>query len=406
MYTVIASIGVSKEPYSRWQALNLSSFTVEQIFNAYRKVYLTLTAGFLTEPVFVDMDVFRLKYLNFQGTLADMFLDNNTDTFETIEEIPVLETKRAYYSDAVRAGYKINTSNQLSTGEIENLDLKLSRPNTDINELYNHCMFTVNGFFHMSDKDSNYVYLLNGGNTMLKSRENHVGIWSWLNVAPIKHVKITENMLFKQHDESTFSDRAIIKINEDTTNKTVLLVAGGYLVRPEKEIFYPIGNDTFCFNIGRIPMLRRYFESRDFIDFSSMGLDSSSVNDSLISLEQFYSDEKITKYLTLPQSFLVIIDKEDIYFEQHFIKHTNLPGMFITYYDPVYPLFVGAGRAPEYWKRQENAQWSVNVSDSYRQNKAFETALAARPTHVSTVNRTTKIFFNSKGYLLEAGSDY
>lgn len=406
MYTVIKSIAIPKEFGSRWQEVNISTLSVAQIFETYRKIYLTLTAAFLNDPIHVDMDTLRVKYGYYSGTLADMFTANGSETLQTITAIPTLDVKRAYFSDAFYSGYKVSLTAQAPYDRTSNISLKITRPDTDIIELYENCLFTVNGFFHMADRDNNFVYVNGGGNSMVRSGQNQIGIWSWLNVGKIKQLAITEDMLFKQHDTSTFSDRVYIKINEPLEGKTVLLFAGGYFIKPDKEIFFPVGNGVYCFNAGRTPLLRRYFESSKYIDFSNLNLDRNSTNDTLISVQQFYSDEVLTKYMTLPQSFIAIVDKEDVYFDEHFIRHSPLPGMYTSFTEPVYPMFVGAGKVAEYWKTYEDGQWAINVNDGYRQNKAFETALDSRLTHVSNTNQTTSTHFNSLAYLLEAGSDF
>lgn len=406
MYTVIKAIVITKEFGSRWQEVNLATTPVVDIFANYRKVYLTLTAAFLTDPIFVDMESFIVKYGQFSGTLADLFTDNGNESLVTLPSIPELETKRAYFADAFYSGYKVQLSEQAPFDSSIALDLKISRPNTDIIELHEHCLFTVNGFFHLTERDSQFLYVKNGGNSKIRSGQNQVGIWSWFNVGKLTHIPINEDMLFKQHDTSTFSDRVYIKVDEDTTNKTVLLFAGGYFIKPDKEIFFPIGNNIYCFNIGRTPFLRRYFESSDYLDLSSLDLDKNSNNETLVSLEQLYSDEVIRKYMTLPQSFITIVDKADVYFENHHIRNSPMPGMYTSFTEPVYPMIVGAGRVAEYWKTMEDGQWSINVHDGYRQNKAFETALDSDLTIVGQSNQSTRPAFNSQAYLLEAGSDY
>lgn len=405
MYTVIKSIAIPKEFGSRWQEVNLATMPLVDIFAAYRKVYLTLTAAFLVENIYVDLDSFRLEYGLFTGTLADLFDANGNATLETVAEIPDLEVRRAYFSDLFYSGYKVDLSTQAPYDTTIPIDLKVSRPNTDIVELHDYGLFTVNGYFHLSERDSNFVYIKQGANSMVRSGQNQIGLWSWLNVGKIKQIPIIESMLFKQHDTSTFSDRIYIKINESTENKTVLLFAGGYLVKPEKEIFFPIGNDVWCFNVGRTPLLRRYFESRKSIDFTSLGLDRVTTNDSLISVEQFYTDAVLAKYMTLPQSFIAIIDKEDVYFDYHYVRHSPLPGMLISYNEPTYPLMVGAGKVAEYWKTYEDGQWSITVNDSYRQNKIFETAIETKLVNIGDSNDPTCTHFSSKAYLLEAGCD-
>lgn len=406
MYTVIKAIAITKEFGSRWQEVNLATLSVANIFQTYRKVYLTLTAAFLTEPIYVDMESFIIKYGQFTGTLSDLFTDNGNETLTTIPEVPELEVKRAYFADAFYSGYKVQLSEQAPYDTSSVLDLKISRPGTDVVELYEHSIFTVNGFFHITERDNQFLYVRSGGNSKIRSGQNQIGIWSWLNVGKLTHIPITEDMLFKQHDTSTFSDRIYIKINQNTEGKTVLLFAGGYFIKPDKEVFFHVGNGVYCFNIGRTPLMRRYFESEEYLDFTSLDLDKNSNNETQVSLEQLFSDEVLTKYITLPQSFITIVDKDDIYFENHAIRHSPLPGMYTSFAEPVYPMFVGAGRVAEYWKTYEDGHWAINVHDGYRQNKAFETALDSSLTSIGQSNQTTRPAFNSQAYLLEAGTDF
>lgn len=415
MYTVTSAFGISKLPESRWGNLlttDVNTLPVSQIFQTYRKVYLTLAANFSVDPIYVDMDSFLIKYSAFTGTLADLFTDNGNATLETIPSIPTINIKRAYYSDAFRAGYKVeivgrNAAFGALIPRADRKDLRIERPDPDTNmgDVYAHSLVSVNGLFHITDTDDKYLYVLDGGASSLKSRQNQVGIWSFKNIAPIKTKPIYPYMINNQGGTAEFSDRVYINTTEDTENKTVMMVVGGYLVMPEKGIFFPTGNNTFCLNVGRLPLLQRFYESLPYLDFSSLGLDTSTVNENQISLQQFYSNPVINKYLTLNQTFLVIIDKQDLFFNKHFIRHSNLPGMFTAYREPKQPLFTGYGKVAEYWKTEEDGQWSVTVQDSYLQNKVFNSVTSGLTSFVSANNTPERTFYNSRAYLLEVGSD-
>lgn len=415
MYTVTNVFGISNLPESRWSNLPLNDFTilpVSQIFQTYRKIYLTLSANYQTEPIYVDMESFLIKYSAFTGTIDELLTDNGNASLVTIPTIPELNTKYAFYTDAFRSGYKVqivgrNAAFGAMIPRADRKDLRIDRPDpeTDMMDVYNNCLVSVNGLFHITDTDGDYLYVLDGGATSLKSRQNQIGIWSFKNIAQIKTKPIYPYMILNQGGTSDFSDRVYITVPEDTANKTTMIVVGGYLVRPEKGIFFPVGNNTFCLNVGRLPLLQRFYESLPYLDFSSLGLDYSTVNANQISLEQFYSNPVITKYLTLNQSFLVIVDKQDLFFNKHFIKHSNLPGMFTAFREPKQPLFTGYGKVSEYWKTEEDGQWSVTVQDSYLQNKVFNSVTAGVTTMVSDSNTPERTFYNSRGYLLEVGSD-
>lgn len=398
MYTVDAAYGVAKLHGSRWTDLDLDLIPVVEIFSTYRKVYLTLSAPFLPDPVYFDLDFFRIKYANFEGTLAEMFDDNGSDSIQTIESIPDADPKYAMFSDAFRASYKADI--------VAGNDLRLTRLNTNMEDVYKYCLFTVNGLFHMTDTDFNYVYVLKGGESSKKSRQNQLGIISFRDISEVKSIPITDAMLFKQHDTSTFSDRVYIKIPQPMQGKTPILMLGGYMVRPDKETFFPVGNDTYCVNVGRLPILQRYYESVNFIDYSSLGLDHSSTNGSQVDLEQFYSDACIQKYFTLSQSFIVVVDKENLFFNESYIDGSRLPNRFISYTKPTYPLFAATGKVCEYWVTKEDGQYSVVVGDSFLQNKVFASVVKDEPASVSSSNVPSSTHFNSRAYLLEIGCDF
>lgn len=398
MYTVDAAYGVAKLHGSRWMNLNLNLIPVNEIFATYRKVYLTLSAPFLVEPVFFDLDFFRIKYANYEDTLTNMFLDNGSDSIQTITSIPEADPKYVKFVDAFRASYKV----KIVAGD----DLQLTRENTSISDVYKYCLFTVNGLFHMTDTDGQFVYVLKGGQSSKKSRKNQLGILSFRDISEIVNIPITDSMLFKQHDTSIFSDRVYIKMPVPVEGKTPILMLGGYMVRPDNETFFPVGNDTYCVNVGRLPILQRYYESFNLIDYSSLGLDHSSNNPTQISLQQFYSDACIGKLFTLPQSFIVLVDKENLFFNESYIDQCGMPGRFTSYTKPVYPLFAGEGKVCEYWDIFDDGRWSVVVGDSFLQNKVFASIVKDSVESVGASNVPSRTHFNSRGYMLEIGSDF
>ena len=107
MYTVTQILGVSKQPQSRWQELDIAAMPVYQIYNGYREVYLTLTANFTPDPIYVDFNVFRESYSGFSGTIEDLLDDVGNTAFPTVDELPTANTKFVKFQDAYRAGYDV-----------------------------------------------------------------------------------------------------------------------------------------------------------------------------------------------------------------------------------------------------------------------------------------------------------
>lgn len=413
MYTIVKAEGIKNVIQSRWGDIDVSTIAVSELYIQYRMVYLTLTAVFLPDPIYVDMDVFRAKYNSFGGTVEDMLTDNGSATFPTIDEIPVKQTKYIHYSDMFRAGYDIDLTGRNAhpsalIPEIDKIDLRIARlnPPTDMLDLYQHCLITVNGFFHLTDTDGEYLYVYEGGKSNYKSRRNQIGMISFKEIGKVKQVPITKEMLYRQQGQSSYHDKTYIQLNEDVTNKTVLLVLGGYLIFPEPTVFYPTGNDSYALSLGRLPLIERYYESFDAIDYTSLGIEHSSTNKSHINIAQFYSDQVIEKYLTMSQSFFVIIDTPEIFINKHYVQKTPIQGVYINGEKPDYPLVLGRGRMPEYWYRKENGQYAIDVVDGLLHRRVFQSAFPTDIKNTGDSDQPVPGTYNSSAYLLEIGSDY
>jgi len=413
MYVLISALGVSKAQGSRWGSLNIGEVLVSQLFANYRKVYATLSNIYLDEPISIDLESLRNDHSFFVGTFNQLLTSLGTTTLTQTTIPPVLNPKYAIYSDAFRAGYKVEPVNVL-TSHTANLppsdktSLRIIRtdPVTDMELFFKHCLVTVNGFFHQTDFDGEFAYAIDANNSKLKSHQNQIGFLSFLNIGQIESVPITEQMIYKQADESTLSKRTYIKLNKDITNKTVLLVLGGYLLFPDNKSIIQSGEDVFSIDIGKMPFVERYFEGAKYLNYDRLGLPVSDNNIEATNLNDLMSDEVLTKYFTMPQSFFVIVDTPALFTNKVPIKSTGLPGMFIGYKEPIYPLIVSNGRVAEYWKEHEDGQWAVNVYDSYLHNKVLSTIPVAKLTTFSDADVPERTIRNSSGYLLEIGKEF
>lgn len=412
MYVYEKSLVISKNLGSKWEDVNLSEIKLIDIFSVYRKIYITLSSVYLENPITVDLDTIRVEYVNSQMTINEFLIHIGNRTLIATSVVPNLETNYAIFSDAFRAGYKVELQNIYNANSAnlplsEKTSLRLSRPNpdTDMQVLYDHCMVSINGYFHMTDCDGDYAYVLDASESMFKSRQNQIGILSFFNIGKIEQVPITIDMISKQSNTVGMKNKTFVKLNKDITNKTVMLVLGGYLLFIDNKSFFQINDDTFAINFGEMPLLERYFESQPYLNLKHLGLPQSTDNMSLVNVEEFYSDVVLTKYLTLKQSFFVVIDSPSIFTNKIYLRPSNLPGMFTAYKEPKYPFFVNNGRIAEYWKTFEDGHWTVNVQDSYLKNSVFSSKPDSELVNVSDSNIPLRTYYNSRGFLLEIGSD-
>lgn len=413
MYTIIAAKGIKNVSQARWADVDVSADTVATLFRDYRVIYLTLTAGFLPDPIFVNLEVFKTSYNTFEGTVDEMLTDNGATTFETVAALPVIETNFIEYSDMFRAGYSMEVtgrnqhpSSVMPPADKVDICIQRNNPQTDMVDVFNHCLITVNGFYHMTDTDGEYLYVYDGGKSNYRSRRNTIGMVSFKNIGGIKQVPITEDMIYRQTTgQSRFYDKTYIKLNEDVSNKTVLLVLGGYLVLPTPGVFYQNSPNNFGLSLGRLPLIERYYESKDCIDYDSLGIDSSNKNPSMINVAQFYSDECISKYLTHSQTFFVIVDTPHFFTNKYYVESSPIPGTYVCGFEPKYPMVLGRGKMPEYWSRFEIDRYALDIVDGNLHRRVFTELDDDTKNNVSDSDQPVPNTYNSQAYLLEIGSD-
>lgn len=412
MYIYQTALVISKVLGSQWETVDISNVKLVDIYLQYRKTYITLCNVFLADPVHIDLDELRAEYLDSELTVNEFLAFIGNRSLPTLNVIPTLNTRYAYFSDAFRAGYKVipqniyeSTTAQLPLSEKTSLRLERNNPPTDMQVFFDHCLVSINGFIHRTDCDGKYAYILNANESLFKSKQNQIGLISFYDIGKLEQVPITLDMIHKQPNNVPMKNKTYIKLNRDTTNKSIMLVLGGYLLFIDNQSLYQINDDTVSIDFTKMPLLERYFESNPYLNLKDLGLPTSSDNESVINVPEFMSDETLTKYLMLSQSFFVLVETSNIFTNKIYLKPSNLPGMFMAHKEPVYPMFVSNGRIAEYWKTYEDNCWSVNVQDSYLKNNVFSSNPIDTLINISDSRLPNQTFYNSRGFLLEIGSD-
>ena len=408
MYIYVQALVLPRKLPSEWVVVDISTMLVSDIFKKYVKVYVTLSNVSLPSNVYVDLDVLRGMYSTYSDTLNNLLIALGSQSLQTVPNLPSSNVTRSTYSDAIRAGYKINTcvagSNLPANFPTTNKhDLLLTRPNynTDMSLIHNYCLVSVNGYYHLTDTDSKVAYVYKGADTMRKSNNNTLGMLSFINVGKLTKIPLTATNIKPQALNAFLKDKIYITTTASLDNMSYMLVLGGYLVFPEEGIFWRNGDNSFALDINKIPYLERLFESNLYIDLSPLGLDKSSINPDLLNIPNAYSDSVLTNYLTLSQSYLVIIDVPYMATDRQYIRNCKMPGMFTSYVDPTQPLIVGHGRVAEYWKVYEDGQWAVNTVDSYLRNYIALSQSSDYEVNITNALRSDKPYNHSEGFLLD-----
>lgn len=408
MYTYERALGLSRSIGSQWAEVNLEQSIVFDIFQNYTKVYLTLQNSVLTQSVFIDMEVLAPLYSNYNGTLAELLILIDSTTLPTVPVLPSSSVKYAKYSDAIRVGYKIKPClagsifpDNYPRDSFKDLEITRTAYATDMTVVQDYCLVSVNGYYHWTDATTNAAYAYDGAITMRSSKLNHLGILSFLDIGKLTKIKLLAENIKPVTVGTTLSEKINFSVEENLDDKSYILVLGGYLVLPQEGVFWRSGAQGFTLDINRLSYKERLFESKSYIDHSPLGLSVSTSGDNVYDVNEIMTDAVIRKYMTLSQSFLVLVDIPTLVSNKIYVRHSSLPGMFTAYQDPVYPLIVNYGKVAEYWKTQEDNYWSLTVQDSYLRNYVIGQQPIRSGQAITDNLLAGKPFYHSRGYFLE-----
>lgn len=358
MYTLVRSRYRADRRKGRWQEADLSNVPVTTLTANYGEVLLYIEHPGPGAP--------RQKALAFdkvtpmmngvspvetvQGWLTS--LGEQTLPFET--ELPNEKERVVKYVQSWHAGYTFTPKGRdyhinadISSASKE--DLVMQHPVHSYADYDKYCLTTVNGYFHITDYTSDGVRILDGNKSIRRANNNQIGSYSFETVGSIQKVPVTPEMVKAQSPGAPLNDAAYISmpLSVDIENKTVLLVVGGYL-HVLGNVYKPVGDRTWRIEVGASMFLDRYIQSVKELDLDILGLTIDPLNPTLMSLEQMRSDETIMKYLTLSQTFFVVVDTPTFFQDFEPIESLRLPGRFI---DPVatrLPLVGAYGRMLDY----------------------------------------------------------
>jgi hypothetical protein len=406
MYTLVRAYGIEKLPNSLWKDLDVSLLKLSEIFIQYRDIYIELSSPFITDPIYVHLKDLESTYSGSQRTLSELFTYQPSLSLPTVAKIPSYVQKPAMYMDAFRAGYKLELtapghlpSSHFS--EILKTEIAIRRDATSNKDLHDYCLFSVNGFLHPTDYDDKYLYVMEGGKSLRRSRRNTCGINSFERIGKIHKQRITVADFTPVDADTLLSRKVFIQAPPEFRDMTLMLSIGGYLITPEDNIFSKIADDLWILNTEQLDLLGKYFESRQYLDFESLNLTKFGKDKNKISLLEFQSNLVISKYLTLPQSFFIACEVPELTFRKQYVRHSPIANQYIAYSNPISPLFLGRGRQADYWKQQDESYWSITVENGYRPNLTKDTVDDISQLVDAGTNTPFNIFENSRAFILD-----
>lgn len=370
MYTYVSAIARVKGGGVEWKSIDLSTIPLYQVYNTYSEIKATVTNPAYSSAATVDFDdlpdylrVLTITFVTWLGQIGNTSLPV---TYSVLVE----GTTTVRHVDAFYWGFKSKPSDHTKSPDAvldydQQVDILLSKTGVNYSNVEQNCIATVNGFCHRISSTSDGVYVLDGVISARKANKPLVGFLDFSGIGSITQVDITSDMVVDPEPDVPSYESVYVKTNVDLFGKTVLLSWMGYLFALDNN-YDVVGNRMLKINTRNMDLVSRYFDSRNYIDWSDVYVPyESDHNPDRVNLDIFLSDDTITKMLNSPQTFLIVVDATNVVVEYAAMQPTGLPGVYIqSDTAPTEPMRVNMGRLAEYVVEKEIDDYVV-VIDGY-----------------------------------------
>ncbi|UQT03119.1 putative virion structural protein [Serratia phage vB_SmaS-Totoro] len=369
MYQIVTAQAIPKGNYGDWQNVNLKGMRLNDIFQLYHICMVQLHDP--DKNITGWLDLYQLPVqLRTSPAIIEEWLAISSPL--TLFEDDPSGLKGDHYVRAMFANaFGITTTGiNFSFAQNENLlpdqrvDIMLKKDGIeDYDRIVRNALFTTNGLIFRADTLPNGgICLLGAGAAASRYNDNRVGILDFSDIAEIKTYNITDEMIRGGGKDLPLARGFFIDLPENLVGKTVGIVIAGqmHLLNGTLSV---VGDSRVRFNTQLLDFPDIYYSTYNALNLSSIPLTVDQNAPDQFVTSQFTTDESIKAFLQLSQSFLFIIESNNIIVENLKIKGTELPGMYISPGQalPDLPLQVGSGFIVEYNVEERDGFWAVSV---------------------------------------------
>lgn len=383
MYTLVSTYLKPKGQSQTYGAYDISLQTIKTIKNTYIDGYIELSNVALTDNIFITIDAFKELNLPMRDdhTFEYWLRYIGKRTIPGTEVRPDYVTREVKSRNVLHAGYRVDLCKRthapnaaLAIGDMN--DVYLRKESVDVNMLRTRSLTTVNGYFHPHVPYYDGVAIVGGGSQTKYLGKLQVGLWSFSGVGDIQMIPIKEDMVHRFKTGVLLSNKAIVDMSMNIENKSILVFVAGYMltgtniVSIMSDVTGVVKIDMRAFDI-----IRRITQAYGRINLESAGITYDPTD---LSLKQFgankiLSDVVTKKILTLPQSFIAIIDTPSLSITRHPLVKTGMIDRRISLTEPNMPIIDSCGRCPEYWIHGQNTAYSIHLPHGYYEHHLHET---------------------------------
>lgn len=372
MYRFISSYLKPRYRNTKYDNVDISQMTLKELFDDYIDGWIELTHPSLSTNVYMLLNDLKqddvpmrldLTFNRFLGYIGDAALLTSTTK-------PVYKTDIVRARDALQAGYQIDMCvpyQEVSEGGVvtNKTNLYIDKPLEIDKTIADVCLVSINGFLHRAIPRVTGVEVIDGGRTWLHSKERLCSLLSFERIGKVIQIPIEAEMMERASAATPYSSAVVMKIGMDITNKSIVLSLGGYMyIDPDFLTVISAENGVFKITLSKIDIPTAILNSYDFIDLSSMGFPRYELDRAhgCVNIIKATSDIAVKKWLTLPQSFIAVVDTPALTVEYEALHKTGVYGSFEYHEEPYLPLKHPLGRLSDYWVRKLNRAWIVQTT--------------------------------------------
>ena len=384
MYKLVSTFLKPKGISNTYQNIDISLMTVGFIQDNFLDGYIELSNVNLDDNVFLTIQDFRqinLPYRldqTFEYWLS--FIGNKT-ILNVTEKRPNYVSAIVKARNAMQSDFKIkyvdrryDPDKPMAIGAQN--DLYLSKPYVDKNILQRRMLTTVNGYLHPTVPYQDGVAVVGGGSLVKTIGDINVGILSFASVGDLTMKAITNENLFSYKGGIPLSEKCIVSLDTSLIGKSVIVVIAGYPIIGS-DIVSIASDEQGILNINtrRFDIVTHLNRQLGKINLESLGILNNGDIHSLrpMSKQAILSDLITRKYLTLPQSFVIIVDTPELTIERIPVVSSGIRDVHINLNEPNLPIIDSYGRIVEYWVSPENNVYSIITANDYYKTFNYET---------------------------------
>lgn len=219
-----------------------------------------------------------------------------------------------------------------------------------------HSVFSVNGIlhYHVPYKDGVKVY--DAGNTLRCVGDNTVGRLNFTAVGKVTLIPL-KGKVFPVADKP-YEVAAIVDAKMSLTGKSVLASLGGYL-HGEHDVLSVVNADDglVLIKMNEVDPKNKITRSHDHLKMDTVDAASDW-------------NAKVLAWLNLSQSFLIVVDTNQLQIRYNYPEYSGLPGYYRDQSCRMYPMVGSSGRLLDYLYQKDDliGVYHCQTDIDYRNN--------------------------------------